>query len=270
MSIELDFKSLRDVDAAKAWETSNALMETKSLDEMAEALFRGITSLCPYDGIVLYSLSHTAGAPVENSTCSAGFNNIQELMDIYCNYYWRLDPTTDFPKNVFLRITDLIAESKWINSELYNDYVIPHIGGSLGVINNIAVMGKPVAQVVLFRKLGNVSMVSEREKAAVNLLTPAITSAMLPIGWKESFYSAASSDGNGANIISDKLSSRESEIVRLVTEGISNKEIGERLYISELTVKTHMTRILRKTGTRNRVELLAMAMRPPKGEADGD
>ena len=51
------------------------------------------------------------------------------------------------------------------------------------------------------------------------------------------------------------ISERESEIIRLVAEGMSNKQIAGELYISETTVKSHMYRILRKTGVRNRTGL---------------
>jgi DNA-binding NarL/FixJ family response regulator len=51
------------------------------------------------------------------------------------------------------------------------------------------------------------------------------------------------------------ISKRESEIIRLVADGMSNKQIAAELYISETTVKSHMYRILRKTGVGNRTEL---------------
>lgn len=51
------------------------------------------------------------------------------------------------------------------------------------------------------------------------------------------------------------ITRREGEIVALVAEGLSNKEIAGRLYISEATVKSHMYRILRKVGVGNRTEL---------------
>lgn len=57
------------------------------------------------------------------------------------------------------------------------------------------------------------------------------------------------------------LTSRESEITRLIGEGLSNKEIGNRLFISEKTVKTHLTSIFRKTKLRGRYELALSTLR---------
>lgn len=56
------------------------------------------------------------------------------------------------------------------------------------------------------------------------------------------------------NEISNPLSAREIEIMGLVAEGLSNREIGERLVISEGTVKNHLTNILSKLGARDRMQ----------------
>jgi DNA-binding CsgD family transcriptional regulator len=58
-----------------------------------------------------------------------------------------------------------------------------------------------------------------------------------------------------------ELSWREVEILRLVAGGLSNREIGERLYISEHTVANHVRSILRKTGASNRTEAAGYAYR---------
>ncbi|TLP64099.1 response regulator transcription factor [Microbispora triticiradicis] len=55
------------------------------------------------------------------------------------------------------------------------------------------------------------------------------------------------------------LTSRELETVRLVALGLSNKEIAERLVISPLTAKTHITRAIAKLNVRDRVQLVILA-----------
>lgn len=54
------------------------------------------------------------------------------------------------------------------------------------------------------------------------------------------------------------LTKRELEIVQLVTSGQKNKEIGEQLFISEKTVKHHLTKVFRKLNIRKRVQLKGM------------
>lgn len=57
------------------------------------------------------------------------------------------------------------------------------------------------------------------------------------------------------------LTGREIEVLRLVSAGMRNKEIGEQLFISEFTVKNHVRSILEKLELSSRVEAAAWAMR---------
>ncbi|MGK0408042.1 MAG: DNA-binding NarL/FixJ family response regulator [Shewanella psychromarinicola] len=59
--------------------------------------------------------------------------------------------------------------------------------------------------------------------------------------------------------ILQRLTNRERTIIQLVSSGARNKEIAQRLCISEHTVKAHISSIFRKTESRNRVELLRWA-----------
>jgi DNA-binding NarL/FixJ family response regulator len=56
-----------------------------------------------------------------------------------------------------------------------------------------------------------------------------------------------------------ELTARELEIVRAVARGLSNAEVGGELGLSEATVKTHLTSILRKLGLRDRTQVVVMA-----------
>jgi two-component system nitrate/nitrite response regulator NarL len=62
--------------------------------------------------------------------------------------------------------------------------------------------------------------------------------------------------GNGMNL----LSKREADVVACLAEGLTNREIGERLGLSQHTIKNHMFRIFDKLGVSNRIELMFMTL----------
>lgn len=79
-------------------------------------------------------------------------------------------------------------------------------------------------------------------------------------------------DGDGAG--KPKLSAQELKVLRLVAEGLTNPEIGERLYLSRHTVKEYVSHAMRKLEATNRIEAVRAAtalgliegMSPPTGE----
>ncbi len=73
--------------------------------------------------------------------------------------------------------------------------------------------------------------------------------------------SAGSSPSASATEPPDGLTHREVEILGLITQGLTNPEIAQRLFLSNHTVKTHINRIFAKTGSRDRVAAIAYARR---------
>lgn len=72
---------------------------------------------------------------------------------------------------------------------------------------------------------------------------------------------AAEAPEHGSDRREDILTRREREVLQLVAEGLSNREIAERLYIAENTVKNHLRNILEKLHMQNRAQAVAYAIR---------
>ena len=70
-----------------------------------------------------------------------------------------------------------------------------------------------------------------------------------------------SSDNSASdNTATEPLTPRETEILQLMARGLSNQEISQELFVSMPTVKTHVTHILRKTNSRDRVQAVLYAV----------
>jgi len=65
--------------------------------------------------------------------------------------------------------------------------------------------------------------------------------------------------GGPADTADTDLTPRESEVLRLIAAGKSNREIARALFVSEATVKTHVNRIFAKTGSRDRTQAMRYA-----------
>ena len=66
----------------------------------------------------------------------------------------------------------------------------------------------------------------------------------------------------------EELSERESEILKLVVQGLTNRGIGDRLHLSEKTIKHYITNILEKLHVRSRMEAAMLAVRAARRDPD--
>ncbi|MBN8870994.1 MAG: response regulator transcription factor [Solirubrobacterales bacterium] len=86
-----------------------------------------------------------------------------------------------------------------------------------------------------------------------SLLAPAITRRLI-----EDFVRRPA-PGGGRPAAFEELTDRELEVLTLIARGLSNAEIAGELFLSEATVKTHVTRVLQKLGVRDRVQAVIAA-----------
>ena len=103
--------------------------------------------------------------------------------------------------------------------------------------------------------------------AGASLLDPAVTQRLI-----EHFLARPSADEDTLRRLGE-LTEREEEVLMLLARGLSNADMGRELFLSEATVKSHVTRLLGKLGVRSRVQAVVFAyetglVRP--GDRGGD
>jgi DNA-binding NarL/FixJ family response regulator len=92
------------------------------------------------------------------------------------------------------------------------------------------------------------------------LLSPSVTRRLISSFASQAAapeWPAAARTANGADLA--RLTEREREVMGLVAQGLSNDEIAARLYLSPLTTKTHVSRIMSKLAARDRAQLVMIA-----------
>jgi DNA-binding CsgD family transcriptional regulator len=82
--------------------------------------------------------------------------------------------------------------------------------------------------------------------------------------WAKRTEAELSRFGASGTLPRGRLSDREAEVAQLVSEGLSNYEIGKRLFISRRTAESHLEHILAKLGLRNRSEVVAWVLAQPR------
>jgi len=112
--------------------------------------------------------------------------------------------------------------------------------------------------------LGYLTKDATRAEIGRAVLTAAAGQAVLDPAVQQRLLSAAARAHDapgppGAPPGEGELTPREAEVLRLIADGRSNREIARALFVSEATVKTHVNRIFAKTGSRDRAQAIRYA-----------
>lgn len=95
-----------------------------------------------------------------------------------------------------------------------------------------------------------------------SMLDPATTTRLM-----ESLRQEAEPDPEDAALAS--LTDRERDILEFIGEGLTNREIGKRLFLAEKTVKNHISRMLSKLGVERRIQAAMIASQAKSADVDG-
>ncbi|GAA0568773.1 response regulator transcription factor [Caenispirillum bisanense] len=163
------------------------------------------------------------------------------------------------------------------------DLSMPGMNGEEGLHTALATFaGRPVVVLSASTQVGDILTAARAGAAGYlpkSMSGPAMTTALRLILLGERFFpacvlqgmtpppSSGDSDGQLPPVIAprrrnplDLLSAREREILRLMIEGGTNKEIARRLTVQEITVKVHLRNIYRKLGAANRAQAVRIAL----------
>jgi len=159
-----------------------------------------------------------------------------------------------------VRLTDVIPQDELMRSELFNDFL--SLDGLHWGLNLFAwTDGENIGDLRIWRSQHRDNF-SDHELALLELVRPAFTVA-LARARKEAGIAKPAAEPAPADLgdAFARLTRREREVVELVSEGLLDKEIAQRLGISYTTVRTHLDRSFQKLGVSNRSRL-ARLVRP--------
>lgn len=160
-----------------------------------------------------------------------------------------------------VRVTDVMPHPELVRTELFNDFL--RRDGLHWGMNLFAWSGdENIGDLRIWRGQHRENF-SDHELALLDLIRPAFTVALArarsEAGMAKPAVAAIARDetaeASHANHALNRLTKREREVVRLVAEGLLDKEIAERLGISYTTVRTHLDRSFQKLGVGNRSRL---------------
>jgi len=153
------------------------------------------------------------------------------------------------------------------------DLIMPGVDGVEGT--RLCLAASPNSKVIVLTSKAEDDLVLPAIKSgALSYLLKDVSAAELAgavrdaAAGKPTFHPVASirmaqevSGSNKGTDKTDQISPRELEVLKLIARGLGNREIGEQLFISERTVKSHVTHLLEKLNLRDRTQLAIYALR---------
>jgi DNA-binding NarL/FixJ family response regulator len=147
------------------------------------------------------------------------------------------------------------------------DAALPHFGG-YEACRRITTAHPEVAVVLFIEGLGDEEVQNARAHGALAAIgrdadADQISAAVAAVAAAVEYVDPRVGPGGGASaqITSPRLTPREQEILQLLADGYTNREVGARLVLGSETVKTHVTHILTKLDAAHRSQAVAIGLR---------
>jgi DNA-binding CsgD family transcriptional regulator len=178
--------------------------------------------------------------------------------NLYKDYFFHRSPLLKAAltsRETALKLVAKISLKEWERSDFFNNFILPqHLYWEMFI--GLRWQNKLEGMITLWRTIKEDDY-DENDLAKAEIIAPHL---MLTIRHMGNFKNDGASSIQSENLEADfktgfHLSERELDILRYVISGMSYTEIGDALFISRLTVHTHVKNIYRKIGIRNKVEL---------------
>ncbi len=241
-------------------EVINIANHYHTLSEMRAMVARSLKRTFKAQGVAFF-ISDKEFRKIDN-TNMVGVGMDLRYLDKWAYHYSHYDPFQQESrlKSTVCKVDDILPYKRWVNLPIYNEFYRPqniHYKLSIYLRSTDRVLGL----IGMFRPKEQLDF-SRKEIAKARILAPYLTTTLENI----IRFSETKDRKNlwSEEILSEKyqLTKREIEIIKCVCQGLTNDEIGKKLYISRLTVETHLKNIFYKTGVKHRAGLASL-FQPP-------
>jgi DNA-binding CsgD family transcriptional regulator len=221
-----------------------------SLAEMRAEIVSSLQRAFRAEGVAFFLGDREFGAIDNASIVGVGMD--LHYLDRWVRYYSCRDPFQQerSSRSTVCKVDDILPYKRWVNLKIYNEFYRPqniHYKLSMYLGSSSKVLGL----IGIFRPREHQDF-SGRDVAKARVLAPHLTTAL------ENVIQLQRLASPGPLTKEYRLTKREIDIVRCVCQGLTNDEIGERLYISRFTVETHVKNIFDKTGVKHRAGLASL------------
>ncbi len=173
-------------------------------------------------------------------------------LDRWVSHYNRHDPFQQEgrSRNTVCKVDDILSYRRWVSLKIYNEFYRPqniHYKLSIYLRSSQKILGL----IGMFRPRECPDF-SNRDVAKARILAPHLTTAL------ENIIELQKLALQSPLTKTYRLTNREIDIVRCVCQGLTNDQIGEKLFISRFTVETHLKNIFDKTGIKHRAGLAGL------------
>ena len=251
-SVNKDLGLLTPEDLLDVFDIINTANCNLRFSEMRMKIVASLKRAFRAEGVAFF-LGNQECRLIDNTSIVGSGINLHYL-DRWVSHYSRHDPfqLEGRSRNTVCKVDDILPYRRWVNLKIYNEFYRPqNIHYKLSIY--LASESKALGLIGIFRPKAHRDF-SKREVAKARILAPHLATAL------ENTIQLRKLAMQDAVVGESGLTKREIDVVRCVCQGLTNDQIGEKLYISRFTVETHLKNIFDKTGIKHRAGLAGLLL----------